>query len=84
MIEKIPLHSPSGVGLVLATIVAALIVLGFCAALDKHYRRLRHRDLRWYADRITELQRERDSVNGRDGAALRRGAHSRGSGGAEL
>lgn len=58
MVEKIPLHSPSGVGLVVATIVAALIVLGFCAALDNHYRRQRQRDLRWYADRLVTLQRQ--------------------------
>lgn len=62
MVENVPLHSPGGVGLVVATIVAALIVLGFCAALDNHYRRLRHRDLRWYAERVTTLQRERRAV----------------------
>ena len=59
MAERIPLLSPSGVGLVVAALAAALIVLGFCVALDRHYRRQRNRDLHWYADRLTALQRER-------------------------
>ena len=59
MAENVPLHSPGGVGLVVAAVVAALIVLGFCVALDRHYRRQRNRDLHWYADRVTALQRER-------------------------
>ena len=59
MAENVPLHSPGGGVVVVAAIVAALIVLGFCVALDRHYRRQRNRDLHWYADRLTALQRER-------------------------
>lgn len=69
--RSIPLHSPGSPGLVVAAITAALIVILFCAAIDAHYRRRRHQDLRWYADRIHSLQsRQRNETSSADTTPL--------------